>query len=69
MNILESTDKKQKESNMLKWSVVFFIVAIVAAALGFTGIAASATEIAKVLFYVFLVLFLVSLLLGVTLFR
>ncbi len=54
---------------MLKWSLVFFIVSIIAAALGFTGVAASTAEIAKVLFYIFLVLFLVSLLLGLTLFR
>lgn len=54
---------------MLKWSLVFFIVSIIAAAMGFTGIASGAAEIAKVLFYIFLVLFLVSLLLGLTLFR
>ena len=54
---------------MLRWSLIFFVVAIVAAAFGFTGIAASATEIAKVLFYIFLVLFVASLLLGMTLFK
>lgn len=51
---------------MLKWSLIFFIIAIVAAGFGFTGIAASAAEIAKVLFYIFLVLFLVALVLGIT---
>jgi uncharacterized membrane protein YtjA (UPF0391 family) len=54
---------------MLRWSLIFFVVALVAAAFGFTGIAVSAAEIGKVLFYIFLVLFLVSLLLGVTIFR
>jgi len=49
---------------MLNWSVTFFIVAIIAAVFGFGGIAASATEIAKILFFIFLVLFVVSLLLG-----
>ena len=47
---------------MLNWSVTFFIIAIIAALLGFTGIAASAAGIAKILFGVFLILFVVSLL-------
>jgi len=46
---------------MLGWSIVFFIVAIIAAVFGFGGIAASAVGIAKVLFFVFLVLFVISL--------
>ncbi len=49
---------------MLQWSITFLIVAIVAAFLGFGGIAGTATDIAKILFGVFLILFLVSLLLG-----
>lgn len=50
---------------MLNWSVSFLIIAIVAAILGFGGIAATAVEMARILFVVFLVLFLVSLLVGV----
>ena len=49
---------------MLTWALVFFIVAIVAAIFGFGGIAAGATTIAKVLFFVFLAVFLVSLIAG-----
>ena len=49
---------------MLRYAVIFFIVAIVAALFGFGGIAAGATEIAKVLFFIFLVLFVVSLVAG-----
>lgn len=49
---------------MLRYAVIFFIVAIVAALFGFGGIAAGASEIAKVLFFVFLVLFVVSLVAG-----
>ena len=49
---------------MLYWALVFFIVAVVAAVLGFGGIAAGATTIAQVLFFVFLVVFLVSLITG-----
>jgi uncharacterized membrane protein YtjA (UPF0391 family) len=47
---------------MLNWSITFFVIAIIAAVLGFTGIASSAAGIAKILFGVFLVLFVVSLL-------
>lgn len=49
---------------MLQWALVFFIVAIIAALFGFTGIAAGATSIAKTLFFIFIVIFLVTLLLG-----
>ncbi len=42
---------------MLKWALIFFIVAIVAAAFGFGGIAAVAVDLARILFVVFLVLF------------
>ncbi|MCC7326148.1 MAG: DUF1328 domain-containing protein [Burkholderiales bacterium] len=49
---------------MLGYSLVFFIIALVAALFGFGGIAAGATEIAKILFFIFLVLFIVSLIAG-----
>ena len=49
---------------MLYWAFVFLIVALVAALFGFGGIAAEAALIGKVLFVVFLILFLVSLLTG-----
>jgi uncharacterized membrane protein YtjA (UPF0391 family) len=49
---------------MLRWAVVFLIVAIVAAVFGFGGIAATATDIARILFFVFLVLFVVALIFG-----
>jgi len=54
---------------MLKWSVIFFIIAIVAAIFGFTGIETAAVGVAKVLFIVFLVLFIGTLLLGITVFK
>jgi uncharacterized membrane protein YtjA (UPF0391 family) len=50
---------------MLYWALMFFIVAIVAAVFGFGSIAVGAAGIAKVLFFVFLVLFLVSLVMGI----
>ena len=49
---------------MLYYAVVFFVIALVAALFGFGGIAAGATEIAKILFFIFVVLFVVSLLVG-----
>jgi len=49
---------------MLHWAVVFLIVALFAAVLGFGGIAGTAAEIAKILFFLFLVLFVVSLVFG-----
>jgi uncharacterized membrane protein YtjA (UPF0391 family) len=49
---------------MLRWAVAFFIIALVAAIFGFGGIAVAAAGIAKILFFIFLVLFLVALLSG-----
>ena len=49
-------------TEMLHYAVVFFIIAIIAAVLGFGGLAAGAAGIAKVLFFVFLVLALITFL-------
>lgn len=49
---------------MLHYAVVFFVVALIAALFGFTGIAAGAVEIAKILFFIFILLFVVSLFMG-----
>lgn len=48
---------------MLTWVVIFLIIALVAALFGFTGIMVAAAGIAKVLFFIFLILFLVALVL------
>ncbi|GAB3372819.1 DUF1328 domain-containing protein [Spongiibacter taiwanensis] len=45
---------------MLGWSLIFFLVAVIAAAMGFGGIAGAATGIAKILFFVFLALLVIS---------
>jgi uncharacterized membrane protein YtjA (UPF0391 family) len=50
-----------QEDFMLNWAVAFFVIALIAAIFGFFGIASAAVGIAKILFFVFLVLFLVSL--------
>ncbi len=49
---------------MLTWSVIFLVVSIIAALFGFTNIAGTSMDIAKVLFFIFLILFVVSLILG-----
>lgn len=49
---------------MLRWTVIFLVVALIAAIFGFGGIAESAAGIAKVLFFIFLVLFIISLIMG-----
>jgi len=49
---------------MLRWTVIFLIIAIIAAIFGFGGVAAGAAGIAKVLFFIFLVLFVLSLISG-----
>ena len=45
---------------MLHWSLVFLVIAIIAAILGFGGIAGTAVGIAKILFFVFLVIWLIA---------
>ncbi len=49
---------------MLKWALIFFIIAIVAALFGFGGIAAGAATIAKWLFFIAVAIFLIVLVLG-----
>ena len=49
---------------MLSWAITFLIIALIAAVLGFGGLAGTAVGIAKILFFVFLVLFVVSLIFG-----
>ena len=49
---------------MLYWAVVFLVVALVAALLGFGGIAETSAGIAQILFIIFLVLFVISLFFG-----
>lgn len=46
---------------MLGWVITFLIIALIAAALGFGGLAGTAVGLAKLVFYIFLVLFVISL--------
>jgi uncharacterized membrane protein YtjA (UPF0391 family) len=59
-----ATGRVDKENSMLKWALIFAVIAAVAGLFGFTGIAAGAAGIAKILFIVFLVLFVAVVLLA-----
>jgi uncharacterized membrane protein YtjA (UPF0391 family) len=50
---------------MLGWVVTFLIIALIAGVLGFGGVAGASIEIAKIIFFIAVVLFLVSVLVGV----
>lgn len=54
---------------MLKWAVVFLLIAIVAGIFGFTGVEEASATIAKVLFGIFLVLFLGAVFIGLAIGR
>ena len=49
---------------MLYWAAAFFVIALIAALFGFSGIAVASVGIAKIIFFIFLVLFLISLVLA-----
>jgi len=46
---------------MLGWVITFLVIALIAAALGFGGVAGTAVGLAKIVFYIFVVLFVISL--------
>jgi uncharacterized membrane protein YtjA (UPF0391 family) len=53
------------ECGMLKWAIVFAVVALIAGGLGFGGVAGAAAGVAKILFFLFAVGFVIFLALGV----
>ena len=54
---------------MLRWALIFLVLGLIAALLGFTGIAGASIGIAKVLFFLFLAIFAVMLILGLAVYR
>jgi uncharacterized membrane protein YtjA (UPF0391 family) len=58
------SDPSNKERAMLGWAITFLIVAIIAAVLGFGGIAGFAVEAAKLIFVVAIILFAISAIVG-----
>jgi uncharacterized membrane protein YtjA (UPF0391 family) len=49
---------------MLRWAVLFLVIALIAALFGFTNVAGTSLVAAKILFFVFLVMFVVALIMG-----
>ena len=54
---------------MLRWAVIFLVIGLIAGLLGFTGVAGASIAIAKTLFFIFMVIFLVLLIAGLTMVR
>jgi uncharacterized membrane protein YtjA (UPF0391 family) len=54
---------------MLRWAIGFLVISIIASIFGFGGIATGAADVAKILFFVFLVVFFVSLIAGLVMGR
>ncbi len=54
---------------MLRWAVIFLVIGLIAGLLGFTGVAGASIAIAKTLFFIFMVIFLVLLVAGLTVAR
>jgi uncharacterized membrane protein YtjA (UPF0391 family) len=52
------------ENTMLGWALTFLVIALIAALLGFGGVAGTAVGIAKIIFFVAIVLFLISAVAG-----
>jgi uncharacterized membrane protein YtjA (UPF0391 family) len=50
---------------VLKWAIIFFVISLIAGFFGFTGVASGARSIAKVLFFIAIVIFLIVLIFGV----
>lgn len=56
--------KPKELITMLSWAITFLVIALIAAVLGFGGLAGTAVGIAKLIFVVFLVLFVLSFVMG-----
>lgn len=63
-HIKRSTLTMVKEKLMFRWGIIFLVIALIAAALGFGGLAGTAAGAAKIVFVVGIILFLVSLFTG-----
>jgi uncharacterized membrane protein YtjA (UPF0391 family) len=54
---------------MLKWAFIFLVIGLIAGVLGFTSIAGASIAIAKFIFFIFIAIFVVLLILGLTVYR
>jgi uncharacterized membrane protein YtjA (UPF0391 family) len=56
--------RKRPSMSLLKWALIFLLISLVAALFGFTGLSVATADIARILFYIFLIIFVVLLILG-----
>jgi uncharacterized membrane protein YtjA (UPF0391 family) len=64
IGVVDAKRKGEAMGNLLYWAVVFLVIAIIAAALGFGGVAGTAMAGAQMLFWVAIVLFIISVIGG-----
>jgi uncharacterized membrane protein YtjA (UPF0391 family) len=64
IGVVDAKRKGEAMGNLLYWAVVFLVIAIIAAALGFGGVAGTAMAGAQMLFWVAIVLFIIALIGG-----
>jgi uncharacterized membrane protein YtjA (UPF0391 family) len=55
--------------SLLKWALIMLVVSIIAALFGFTDLSAASADVARILFYIFIVIFLVLLVAGLAIGR
>jgi uncharacterized membrane protein YtjA (UPF0391 family) len=60
---------KRDAVTVLKWAIIALVLSIVAGLFGFTNLSAASAEAAKIFFYIFVALFVLLLVLGLTAFR
>jgi uncharacterized membrane protein YtjA (UPF0391 family) len=64
MTYTSPTTQQTAEDDMIGWAITFLLIALVAAVLGFGGIAGVAIELAKIVFFVAVVLFVIAAVIG-----
>jgi uncharacterized membrane protein YtjA (UPF0391 family) len=64
MTYTSPTIQQTAEDDMIGWAITFLLIALVAAVLGFGGIAGVAIELAKIVFFVAVVLFVIAAVIG-----
>ncbi len=57
------------EATVIKWAIIFAVIALVAGALGFTGVAGASMGIAKVLFWLAVIIAVILFVLGLTVYK
>jgi uncharacterized membrane protein YtjA (UPF0391 family) len=56
-------------TSLVKWALIMLVVSIIAALFGFTDLSAASADVARILFYIFVVIFVVLLVAGLTIGR